>query len=59
MIALQKRQVGLIRKQREKVEGEMKKYEKDKNELEAKIQTKNRELVSFIFLELWSLFFPS
>lgn len=49
MIALQKRQVGLIRKQREKVEEGMKKYEKDKNELEAKLQTKSRELVNFTF----------
>lgn len=46
MISLQKRQVSLISKQREKVETEMKKFETDKNDIEARIQTKIREVVS-------------
>jgi hypothetical protein len=37
MISLQKKQVGLIRNQREKVEEEMRKCEKEKNELEARM----------------------
>ena len=46
MIGLQKRQVALISKQREKVETDMKNYEKEKNTIEAQIQQKVRELVS-------------